>query len=200
MPAPRGGPRSTFVLLYKCIQLSVDRSHLCSLFFGGRGYVHLNANINGRLHVPSMQLRCTVYHVFQSGRDDDHFIPIAFCKVNASFSSRVSLAIIQASTNCRDANKALIRAASEKRSDTARDLCFLRVHLLLHAVARVGTRKHKCHICIFFFRRSTSAAFGRQVFGFVRAHLRAANLLPGLKLKNIPGNAAIKCPNHSQIR
>src|SRR6516162_2874632 len=97
----------------------------------------------------------------------------------------VSLAIIQASTNCHDANKALIRAASEKRSDTARDLCSLRVHLLLHAVARVGTRKHKCHFLTFFDRKCffRSWTFGGCVacdrLGFVRALLRPANLLAG---------------------
>ena len=35
-----------------------------------------------------MQLRCAAYHVFQSRRDVDHFIAVAFCKANAGFSSR----------------------------------------------------------------------------------------------------------------
>jgi hypothetical protein len=36
---------------------------------------------------PSMQLCCAAYHVFESCRDVDHFIAVAFCKANAGFSS-----------------------------------------------------------------------------------------------------------------
>jgi hypothetical protein len=37
--------------------------------------------------VPPMQLRRADDHVFESRRDVDHFIAIAFCKANAGFSS-----------------------------------------------------------------------------------------------------------------
>ena len=35
-----------------------------------------------------MQLRRAAYHVFESRRDVDHFIAVAFCKANAGLSGR----------------------------------------------------------------------------------------------------------------
>ena len=71
----------------KRIELSVQRTHLGTFLFGwhwniGDVYIHSSGLI------PSMQLRCAAYHVFESRRDVDHFIAIAFCKANAGFSSR----------------------------------------------------------------------------------------------------------------
>jgi hypothetical protein len=58
------------------------RSSAVGIWDIGDAYTHT------RRLIPSMQLRCAAYHVFQSRRDVDNFIAIASCKANAGFSSR----------------------------------------------------------------------------------------------------------------
>jgi hypothetical protein len=69
------------------VELPIQRSHLGAFLFGWHwdiGDVYIHSGL-----VPSMQLCGAAYHVFESRRDVDHFIALAFCKANAGFSSRV---------------------------------------------------------------------------------------------------------------
>ena len=70
----------------KRIELGVQRTHLLTFLFGWHwdiGDVHIHSS--GL--VPSMQLRCAAYYVFESRRNVDHFITVALCKANTGFSS-----------------------------------------------------------------------------------------------------------------
>ena len=67
------------------VQLGVQCTHLGAFLFGWHwdiGDVYIHSGL-----VPSMQLRCAVYYVFEFRRNVDHFITLAFCKANARFSS-----------------------------------------------------------------------------------------------------------------
>src|SRR5262245_160618 len=70
------------------IKLGVYRLTLRTFFSRGQWYVHLHTNVNASLRVPSMQLHCAAYHVFQSRRRVHHIIAVAVCKANAGFPSR----------------------------------------------------------------------------------------------------------------
>jgi hypothetical protein len=79
--------RSAFKHRSEGIQLGVQNSHLGAFLFRwhwdiGDIYIHSSGL------VPSMHLCCAAYHVFEFRRNVDHFIAVAFCKVNAGFSSR----------------------------------------------------------------------------------------------------------------
>jgi hypothetical protein len=85
---PPVGSGLTFQFSCQSVQLGVQCTHLGAFLSGGHWnigdvYIHTSGL------VPSMQLRRAAYHVFQSRRDVDHFIAVAFCKANAGFPSRV---------------------------------------------------------------------------------------------------------------
>ena len=87
MSSHRPARRSAFKHRCEGIPLGVQSSHLSAFLFGwhwdiGDVYIHSSGL------VPSMQLCCAIYHVFESCRNVDHFVAVAFCKASASFSSR----------------------------------------------------------------------------------------------------------------
>src|SRR5215831_17015897 len=79
----------TFRLKLRCnrVQLRIQCTHLGTFLSGGHWDIG-DAYTHTRRLIPSIQLRCAAYHVFQSRRDVNHFIAIASFKANAGFSSR----------------------------------------------------------------------------------------------------------------
>src|SRR5262249_42718163 len=56
------------------IKLGMYRLTLCTLLSCWHWHVHLHTNVNASLRVPSMQLHCAAYHVFQPRRRVHHII------------------------------------------------------------------------------------------------------------------------------
>ena len=84
-PCPARG--SAFKHCRERVKLRFQSAHLLTFLFGwhwdiGDVYIHSSGL------VPSMQLCCAAYYVFEFRGNVDHFIALAFCEARARFSSR----------------------------------------------------------------------------------------------------------------